>query len=120
MRFLVVDDSKIARIKLKEQITEMGYEVAGEACDGVEGVEKFKELMPDIVTTDLEMPNMKGDEMAKEILKINPAVKIILVTSVVDKKETLKALTIGVAKVIAKPFDPGQFKDSVKEIIERM
>ena len=118
MRFLVVDDSKIAREKAKEFILEMGYKVVGEANDGLQAIEKYKEVMADVVTIDLEMPNMKGIEASIEILAINPNVKIALVTSIIDKKELIYALKIGVKKVIQKPFSKDIFENTIKELIE--
>lgn len=118
MKFLVVDDSKIAREKAKEFILEMGYDVVGEASDGLQAIEKYNEIMTDIVTIDLEMPNMKGIDASIELLSINPNVKIVLVTSIIDKKELINALKIGIKKVIQKPFSKDKFENTIKELIE--
>lgn len=103
MKFLVADDSRLSRRKLTELIRELGYEVVGEAVDGLDAIEKFKELRPTFITMDLEMPNLKGTEASVEILKIDPNIKIILATTVVDKKEILVALKNGVKTVLQKP-----------------
>lgn len=116
MNFLVVDDSKMARTRICDYIAELGYKVVGEAVDGVEAISKYKELLPSIITIDLEMPNMKGIEASKEILKLNPNVNIILVTSIIDKKEVINALKIGVKKVIQKPFTFEHFAQKVNEL----
>lgn len=118
MKFLVVDDSRIARLRLCDYIKELGYEVVGEACDGIEAIEKYKELLPDMITIDLEMPNMKGIEASKEILKLNPNINIILVTSIIDKKEVINGLKIGIKKVIQKPFTFEHFETKVNELKE--
>ena len=116
MKFLVVDDSKIARTRICDYVSKLGYEVIGEACDGIEAISKYKELLPNIITIDLEMPNMKGIEASKEILKLNPNINIILVTSIIDKKEVINALKIGVKKVIQKPFTLESFAQKVNEL----
>jgi len=116
MRFLIVDDSSLARIRLTEYIQELGFEIAGEAVDGEDAIEKFKELNPDIVAIDLEMPGIKGNIASRKILEINPDVNIILVTSIVDKKEIVSALKMGVKKVIRKPFTKEQLERIVKEL----
>lgn len=118
MRFLVVDDSKIARQKTRDFIESMGYEVIDEAVDGIDAIEKYKRHMPEFVTIDLEMPNMKGIEASIEILKLNSTVNIILVTSIVDKKELINALKIGIKKILQKPFTFEIFSNSVNELIE--
>jgi two-component system chemotaxis response regulator CheY len=116
MKFLVVDDSKIARAKARNFIEDMGYEVVAEASDGVEAIQKYKETKADVVTIDLEMPNMKGIEASKQIKALNPDAKIVLVTSIIDKKELVHALKIGVNKVIQKPFTKNIFENSIKEL----
>jgi len=116
LKFLVVDDSRIARVRICDYVNKLGYEVVGEACDGIEAIEKYKKLLPNIITIDLEMPNMKGIESSKEILKLNPNINIILVTSIIDKKEVINALKIGVKKVIQKPFTYEYFAQNVNEL----
>lgn len=118
MKFLIVDDSKIARTKTKDFIEAMGYEVVAEAVDGIDAIEKYKKHLPQFMAIDLEMPNMKGIEASKEILKLNPNVNIILVTSIIDKKELINALKIGVKKILQKPFTFELFSNSVNELIQ--
>ncbi|QKF67940.1 chemotaxis regulatory protein [Arcobacter venerupis] len=116
MKFLVVDDSKIARSRICDYIKELGYEVLDEACDGIEAIEKYKKLLPSVITIDLEMPNMKGIEASKEILRLNPKINIILITSIVDKKEVINALKIGIKKVIQKPFTFEYFAQEINKL----
>lgn len=116
MKFLIVDDSHLARTRLCEYVEELGHEVVGEAIDGIDAIEKFKQLSPTVVAIDLEMPNMKGNVASKKILEINPNVDIILVTSIIDKKEIVNALKIGVKKVIRKPFTIDQLERIIQEL----
>jgi two-component system, chemotaxis family, chemotaxis protein CheY len=116
LKFLVVDDSKIARSRICDYINKLGYEVLDEACDGIEAIEKYKKLLPSIITIDLEMPNMKGIEASKEILRLNPKINIILITSIIDKKEVINALKIGIKKVIQKPFTFEYFEQEINEL----
>ncbi len=115
-KFLVVDDSKIARQKLSEFIKELNFSVIHEAEDGVIAVERFKKIAYDYIIMDLEMPNMKGNEASKLMLEINPNINIILVTSIVDKKELIGALKIGVRKILRKPVNFEMFAQAVKEL----
>jgi len=118
MRFLIVDDSKVARKKLEKFVIELNYEVVGHACDGLEAIEKVKEHQPDIITMDLEMPNMKGVQATQEILSLNKNINIILITSLVDEKELIGALKIGVKKVLQKPVKQETFNTTIADLIK--
>ncbi|MBE3555389.1 MAG: response regulator, partial [Thermicanus sp.] len=76
-RILVVDDAAFMRMMIKDILTKNGFEVVGEATDGVQAVEKYQELKPDLVTLDITMPEMDGIEALKQIRKIDPQAKVI-------------------------------------------
>jgi DNA-binding response OmpR family regulator len=78
------------------------------AKDGDEGLEIYKKVIPDIVITDIMMPNKTGLEMAKEIKAINPESKIIILSAFSDVEKLLSAIDIGVVKYFIKPFDPDE------------
>lgn len=105
MKFLVADDSNLSKKKISHMLNDLGYEVVATADNGQEAVEKYKELNPSYITMDLEMPIKRGSVAAKEILELNPDVNIILITSIVDKKEILSAIKFGVKKVLQKPVN---------------
>ncbi len=115
-RFLVVDDSKIARKKLSNFLEELNFKVIHEAEDGEIAVERFKKIEYDYIIMDLEMPNMKGNEAARLMIELNPSINIILVTSIVDKKELIGAMKIGVKKILKKPVSFQMFARAVKEL----
>ena len=69
-RILIVDDAAFMRMMLKDIFTKNGYEVVGEAENGLKAIEKYKELNPDIVTLDITMPELDGIGALKEIKKI--------------------------------------------------
>ncbi|MDC0932460.1 response regulator [Arcobacteraceae bacterium] len=118
MKFMIVDDSRLSRKKLSNFVIELGYEVICEAVDGIDGLEKFKEYSPDFILTDLEMPNMKGDELSQKILEIDNKVIIILITSITDKKELLNAIRLGVRKVMQKPIRLEKLKIAINELMD--
>jgi len=119
MKFMIVDDSKLSRKKLSDFVNKLEYELVCEAVDGVDALEKFKEYSPNYIITDLEMPNMKGDELAKEILDVNSETTIILVTSIADKKELLNAIRLGVKKVMQKPVTLEKLEIAINELKAR-
>lgn len=103
-KVLIVDDAAFMRISIKNMLTKNGYEVVGEAENGKIGVEKFRELSPDIVTMDITMPEMTGLEALKEIIKINPGAKIVMVSAMGQEAMVRDAIISGAKGFIVKPF----------------
>ncbi len=116
MKVLVVDDSLIARKYLSRILEESGkIEVIDTAKDGLEAVEKIKQLKPDAVTMDIEMPKMNGLEALKIVMRENPTPVIMISTLTTDgARETLEALRLGAIDYIAKD-DVLSFKTTAKE-----
>jgi len=83
---LIVDDAAFMRISIKNMLTKNGYEVVGEAENGLVAVEMYKDLHPDIVTMDITMPEMTGLDALKEITKIDPQAKIVMVSAMGRKQ----------------------------------
>lgn len=104
-KILIVDDSRTSRKILKTILEGAGHEVIGEAVDGVDGVNKFQELSPEITTLDITMPNMDGLEALKEIKKINADAKIIMVTAAGQQNKMVEAIKSGASEFVTKPFE---------------
>ena len=105
LKILFVEDEVNISKLLKDALSDyfFSFTVAG---DGLEGLQKFKNVNPDIVITDIMMPNLDGLEMTKEIKKINENTPIIVLSAFSDKDKLLKAIDIGITKYFIKPFDP--------------
>ena len=73
VRVLVVDDAAFMRMMVKDILTKNGYEVVGEAENGMKALEKYQELKPDLITMDITMPEMDGISAVKEIKKVDPS-----------------------------------------------
>ena len=101
---LIVDDSRTSRKILSNILTAQGYVIVGEAIDGKDGVEKFKELKPDIVTLDITMPVMDGLEALEEIRKLDNSVKVVMITAAGQKEKMVEALKHGASEFVTKPF----------------
>ncbi len=113
IKLLIVDDSPIARKILKKFLPkEEGFEMF-EATNGLEGLNKFKEISPDITFMDLTMPVMNGLEALEEILKIDKSAMVIVSTADVQPKSISKVMSLGAFDIIKKP--PKQEK--VKEVM---
>jgi len=94
-KILIVDDAAFMRMMLKGIMTASGHEVVGEAEDGVIGVEKYKELSPDLVTLDITMPNMDGLQALKEIKKINSNAKVVMCSAMGQQAMVIDAIQSG-------------------------
>ena len=101
---LIIDDAAFMRISIKNMLTKNGYDVVGEAENGLIGVELYKELQPDIVTMDITMPEMSGLDALKEITKVDPKAKIVMVSAMGQESMVREAIVSGAKGFIVKPF----------------
>ncbi len=104
-RVLIVDDAAFMRVSIKNVLTKNGYEIAGEAANGIEGFEKYQELSPDIVTMDFTMPEMDGLASLKKILAFDANAKVIMVSAMGQESIVREAITCGAKGFIVKPFE---------------
>ena len=102
---MVVDDSPFASEQIKDIVEDNGYEVIGYAKDGEEAIELYKELKPDIVILDIIMPGLNGLETAEILKKQDPAVKILMLSSLCDAGTMEEVKSIGVKHLIPKPLE---------------
>ena len=99
LKVLLVEDEERLASLLKNAIGDSFYSFSV-ANDGEEGLQKFKELSPDIVITDIMMPKMTGLEMAKEIKKIDASMPIIILSAFSESDKFLDAIDIGVVSTL--------------------
>lgn len=115
-KVLIVDDAIVARMVLRKILEQAGYDVVGEAEDGRQAVEKYRQLRPDIVTMDIVMPVMDGIEATNEITHIDPSANIIITSTMHQKELSLKALGAGACSYIVKPYET----DRILRVIEQI
>jgi two-component system chemotaxis response regulator CheY len=101
---LVVDDAAFMRAMIKNMLVKNGYNIVGEAENGSVGVEKYKELSPDIITLDITMPEMDGIAALKEIMKINPSANVVMVSAMGQEGLVKESIISGAKGFIVKPF----------------
>ncbi|ASJ02875.1 two-component system response regulator [Thermococcus profundus] len=116
-RVLVVDDAAFMRMLVKKILTQAGHQIVGEASNGKEAVEKYKQLKPDLVTMDIVMPEMDGISAVKEIMKIDPNAKIIMITAVGQEAKVMEALKSGAKGYIVKPFQAPKVIEEVNRVL---
>ena len=103
-RVLIVDDAAFMRMSIRKMLEENGFEVVGEAENGVMAIEKYQELQPEVVTMDITMPEMDGLEALREIKKIDPAASIVMVSALGQEARMKEAIIYGAKGFIVKRF----------------
>lgn len=119
IRVLVVDDAPFIREVVKQALERYGFEVVGEAVDGVDAIEKTRAILPDIILMDVVMPLKSGLEATKEILKEFPTIKIVALSTVDQQGMVLKALEAGCCDYLAKPFETVKLIQTLRRAIEQ-
>ncbi len=117
-RVLVVDDAAFMRLMLKDILTKGGHEVVGEAANGLEAIERYKELKPEVVTMDITMPEMNGIDAIKEIRKIDPNATIIVCSAMGQQAMVIEAIQAGAKDFIVKPFQAGRVIEAVQKALK--
>ncbi len=116
-RILIVDDAAFMRMMIKDILSKNGFEIAGEANDGAQAVEKFKELSPDLVTMDITMPEMDGISALKEIKKLDPNAKVIMCSAMGQQAMVIDAIQAGAKDFIVKPFQADRVIEAIKKTL---
>lgn len=116
-KILIVDDAAFMRMMIKDILSKNGFDVVGEAQDGNQAIEKYKELEPDLVTMDITMPEMDGITALKEIKKINPEAKIIMCSAMGQQAMVIDAIQAGAKDFIVKPFQADRVLEAIKKAL---
>lgn len=116
-RVLIVDDAAFMRMMIKDILEKNGYEVCGEAQNGLVAVEMYNKEKPDIVTMDITMPDMDGIEAVKNIRASDPNAKIIMCSAMGQQSMVMDAIKAGAKDFIVKPFQADRVLEAVKKAI---
>lgn len=116
-KILIVDDAAFMRMMIKDILSKNGFEIAGEANDGAQAVEKYKECSPDLVTMDITMPEMDGITALKEIKKFDPNAKVIMCSAMGQQAMVIDAIQAGAKDFIVKPFQADRVIEAIKKTI---
>ncbi|HVP19212.1 MAG TPA: response regulator [Spirochaetia bacterium] len=115
---LIADDLSFMRMIQKEILMERGYTVVGEASDGIEAVNKFQTLNPDLILLDITMPNMNGLEAMRRIFSINPKARVIMCSALGQQNLIVEAIRAGVKDFIVKPFKPERILSAIEKALK--
>ena len=116
-KILIVDDEAFMRMMIKNILIKEGYDVVGEAENGAQAVEKYKELNPDLVTMDITMPEMDGISAVKEIMKINKGAKVVMCSAMGQQAMVIDAIQAGAKDFIVKPFQPDRVIEAISKVL---
>jgi len=116
-RILIVDDAAFMRMMIKDILTKNGFEVVGEANDGAQAVEKYKDLNPDLVTMDITMPEMDGISALREIKKYDATAKVIMCSAMGQQAMVIDAIQAGAKDFIVKPFQADRVIEAIRKTL---
>jgi two-component system, chemotaxis family, chemotaxis protein CheY len=119
-RILLVDDSIFIAKQLSQILTSEGYEIIGTATDGLQGVEMYKELMPnvDLVTMDITMPNMDGITALEKIIEFDANARVVMISALGKEDLVKKALVAGAKSYIVKPLDRKKVLERIQSVMQ--
>lgn len=103
-KILIADDATFLRLSLRSMLERNGFEIVGEAENGLETIEKYKQLKPDILTLDITMPIMDGLEALKVIKALDGNANIIVISAMGQESIVREAIKLGAIGFIVKPF----------------
>ncbi|MEC5422682.1 response regulator [Virgibacillus sp. C22-A2] len=116
-RILIVDDAAFMRMMIKDILNKNGFEVVGEAQDGVQAVEKYNELQPDLVTMDITMPEMDGITALKQIKDSHSEAKVIMCSAMGQQAMVIDAIQAGAKDFIVKPFQAERVVEAISKAL---
>lgn len=116
-RVLIVDDAAFMRMMLKDILSKNGYDVCGEAGNGNEALDKYKELKPDLVTLDITMPEKDGISALKDIRAFDSNAKCVMCSAIGQQATVIEAIQSGAKDFIVKPFQADRVLESIRKVL---
>ena len=118
-RVLIADDASFMRQMIRDIIEPEGFEVVGEASDGMEVVEKYKKLRPDVVMMDIVMPKRSGIDAVKAIKAEDAGARVVMCSALGQDALVSEALQAGARDFIVKPFKPDAVLATLAKVVEK-
>ncbi len=114
---LICDDAAFMRMMIKDILTKNGYNIAGEAENGLKAVEKYAETQPDLVLMDITMPEMDGIQALRKIKESDPNASIVMCSAMGQQAMVIESIQSGAKDFIVKPFQPDRVLEAVKKAV---
>ena len=116
-RILVIDDVPYVRKIIISILKNANYEVVGEGGTGKDAVDLYRKLSPDLITMDVVMPEMSGIEAARQITKLDPEAKIIMISAMSQENLIMDSINAGAQDYVLKPFKAADILKSVEHCL---
>jgi two-component system chemotaxis response regulator CheY len=117
-RILIVDDATFMRKVIADALATGGHQIAGEARTGVEAVERFVALHPDLTTLDIRMPEKDGLAALAEIMSIDPDARVVMCSAAGHQSKVLESIRLGATDFVVKPIQPDRLLRAVQAALE--
>ena len=118
-KVLIADDASFMRQMIRDIIEPEGWEVVGEASDGVDVVDKYKKLHPDVVMMDIVMPKRSGIDAVKAIKAEDPGARVVMCSALGQEALVTEAIQAGAKDFIVKPFKPDAVLATLAKVAEK-
>lgn len=116
-RIVVAEDESLIRMDIIETLKDQGFDVVGEAGDGIKAIELAKELMPDLMVMDIKMPDMDGLSAAEKIAKLR--IPVVFLTAFNQQELVTRASEVGAMAFLVKPFSPEDLLPAIEVALSR-
>ena len=117
IKVLVVDDHDLVLLGVKTLLSSReDIKIVGVAKSGEEAINRIKELNPDVIILDIDLPGLSGLEVAKQILSNAPSAKILFHTALMDEEHIVKGFETGAMGYVPKNFQPEEFIEAIKTV----
>ena len=114
---LVCDDAIFMRTMISDILSQAGFEIVGEAETGVQAVERYEQLKPDLVTMDIVMPDMGGIDAVRQIVEDDPSARILMCSAMGQQALVIEAIQAGAKDFVVKPFQPSRVLEAVQRVL---
>ena len=116
-RIVVAEDESLIRMDIVETLKDQGFDVVGEAGDGLKAIELAKELKPDLMVMDIKMPDMDGLSAAEQISKLR--IPVVFLTAFNQQELVSRASEVGAMAFLVKPFSPDDLIPAIEVALSR-
>ncbi|WP_159881892.1 response regulator [Paenibacillus puerhi] len=116
-RVLIVDDAAFMRAIIGSMMKDLGHEVVGEAANGLEALQKYALLKPDLVTLDITMPEMDGVEALRNIMMQDSSAKVLMCSAMGQQGMVIEAIKLGAKDFLVKPVQKERMHSTLQRLL---
>jgi len=118
LKIMIVDDAAFMRRVLRMILEDLGHQIIAEAANGLEAVQMYRIVKPDLVTLDITMPEMDGISALKEILKFDSAAKVIMCSAMGQRHLIMEAIRSGASDFVVKPVQRERVLQAINYVFD--